>query len=181
MSAQMLGRLDAAVAAVPGLARHDRACGPRSTEVATLDDPLEVQRIHGDYHLGQVMRTHAGWVLLDFEGEPAVPLERRRAYFPALRDVAGMLRSLDYAARFQLAGHDDPERPARPPRDWARPQPGRVLRRLRPGGRHRSRQAWHPGARPHPGQGGLRSDVRGEKPALLAVRSRSSSIADGAA
>ena len=88
--------------------------------MATLTDPLEVQRIHGDYHLGQVMRTHAGWVLLDFEGEPAVPLERRRAFFPALRDVAGMLRSLDYAARFQLVGHENPEQARAAARDWAR-------------------------------------------------------------
>ena len=120
MSAQMLYRLDQAVAAVPGLARHDRALRTAFEDVATLSDPLEVQRIHGDYHLGQVMRTHAGWVLLDFEGEPAVPLERRRAYFPALRDVAGMLRSLDYAARFQLAGHENPEQVSAAARDWAR-------------------------------------------------------------
>jgi len=120
MSAHMLDRLDEAVAAVPGLARHDRAVRTAFAEVATLTDPLEVQRIHGDYHLGQVMRTYAGWVLLDFEGEPAVPLERRRAYFPALRDVAGMLRSLDYAARFQLAGHENPEQVRAAARDWAR-------------------------------------------------------------
>ena len=120
MSAQMLGRLDQAVAAVPGLARHDRALRTAFEEVATLTDPLEVQRIHGDYHLGQVMRTHTGWVLLDFEGEPAVPLERRRAYYPALRDVAGMLRSLDYAARFQLVGNDDADRIGAAARDWAR-------------------------------------------------------------
>jgi maltokinase len=119
MSAQMLDRLDRAVAAVPQLARHDRALRAAFEEVATLSDPLEVQRIHGDYHLGQVMRTHAGWVLLDFEGEPAVPLERRRACFPALRDVAGMLRSLDYAARFQLAGNDNAGLIA-VARDWAR-------------------------------------------------------------
>src|SRR5215813_12238904 len=97
MSAQMLDRLDRAIAAVPELARLDRALRTAFEEVATLTDPLEVQRIHGDYHLGQVMRTQTGWVLLDFEGEPAVPLEQRRARFPALRDVAGMLRSLDYA------------------------------------------------------------------------------------
>jgi maltokinase len=120
MSAQMLERLDRAAAAVPGLARHDRILRAAFEDVATLSDPLEVQRIHGDYHLGQVMRTHAGWVLLDFEGEPAVPLERRRACFPALRDVAGMLRSLDYAARFQLAGHENPGQVTAAARDWAR-------------------------------------------------------------
>ena len=79
-----------------------------------------MQRINGDYHQGQVMRTHAGWVLLDFEGEPAVPLKRRRDYYPALRDVAGMLRSLDYAAHFQLAGHEHPEQVSAAARDWAR-------------------------------------------------------------
>jgi maltokinase len=77
-----------------------------------------VQRIHGDYHLGQVMRTQTGWVLLDFEGEPAVPLAQRRARAPALRDVAGMLRSFDYAARHQLPGHDDSARVLAAARDW---------------------------------------------------------------
>ena len=120
MSAHMQDRLDEAIAAVPELARHDRALRTAFEEVATLTDPLEVQRIHGDYHLGQVMRTYGGWVLLDFEGEPTVPLERRRAYYPALRDVAGMLRSLDYAARFQLAGHENPEQVRAAARDWAR-------------------------------------------------------------
>jgi maltokinase len=67
-----------------------------------------------------VMRTHSGWVLLDFEGEPAIPLERRRGRFPALRDVAGMLRSLDYAARFQLAGLQDAGQATTAARDWAR-------------------------------------------------------------
>ena len=120
MSAQMLDRLGRAVAAVPELARHDRVLRAAFEEVATLTDPLEIQRIHGDYHLGQVMRTHSRWVLLDFEGEPAVPLERRRARFPALRDVAGMLRSLDYAARFQLAGLGDAGQATAAARDWAR-------------------------------------------------------------
>jgi maltokinase len=120
ISAQMLDRLDRAIAAVPELARLDRALRAAFEEVAALTDPLEVQRIHGDYHLGQVMRTQTGWVLLDFEGEPAVPLEQRRARFPALRDVAGMLRSLDYAARFQLAGHENTEQVMAAARDWAR-------------------------------------------------------------
>jgi len=120
MSAHMLERLDHALRAVPELGRHAPKLRAAFTDVATLTDPLEVQRIHGDYHLGQVMRTHAGWVLLDFEGEPAVPLEQRRARYPALRDVAGMLRSLDYAARFQLAGQQDEERAMAAARDWVR-------------------------------------------------------------
>jgi len=76
--------------------------------------------VHGDYHLGQVMRTQTGWVVLDFEGEPASPLAQRRARSSPLRDVAGMLRSFDYAARHQLLTH--PDRAALTPvaSDWVR-------------------------------------------------------------
>jgi maltokinase len=118
LAAQMRRRLDAAVAAVPELARHAGLLAEAFTELAGIDEPLTVQRIHGDYHLGQVIRTQAGWVLLDFEGEPVVPLAQRRARAPALRDVAGMLRSLDYAARHQLPGHADQERAHAAARDW---------------------------------------------------------------
>ncbi len=65
---------------------------------ALVDEPVLKIRVHGDYHLGQVLRAEGGFVIVDFEGEPARPLVARRAPECALKDVAGMLRSYAYAA-----------------------------------------------------------------------------------
>jgi maltose alpha-D-glucosyltransferase/alpha-amylase len=80
-----------------------RELGPRITEALTVLDALpstpEVIRAHGDYHLGQVLIAPDGFRIIDFEGEPALSPEERRAHRPALRDVASMLRSLDHVGR----------------------------------------------------------------------------------
>jgi maltokinase len=102
LAVQMKDRLAEACVAVPRLAPYADRLSAAFDAFGELREPLVVQRVHGDYHLGQVMRTETGWMLLDFEGEPAKPLEERRRPAHPLRDVAGMLRSYDYAARHLL-------------------------------------------------------------------------------
>jgi maltokinase len=107
LARRMTAQLDQAIAAIPDLAPQAGKLRDCFAELAGSAAPVRLQRIHGDYHLGQVLRTPGDWVALDFEGEPAAPLTERRALAPALRDVAGMLRSFDYAARHQLLGRPD--------------------------------------------------------------------------
>src|ERR1700733_15297991 len=120
LTERMYRKLDLAVAAVPELAKHVDMIGDAYSELAKLSGPFPVQRVHGDYHLGQVLRTETGWVVLDFEGEPAPPNAQRRARSSPLRDVAGMLRSFDYAARHQLIGHPGQAALSDAARDWGR-------------------------------------------------------------
>jgi maltokinase len=100
--AGMTERLDEAVHAVPALLPY--ASGLRSAYTALGDLAAEgrtwtAQRVHGDLHLGQCLRSPSGqWSLIDFEGEPARPMAERRLPQPPVRDIAGMLRSFDYAA-----------------------------------------------------------------------------------
>ncbi len=120
LTERMFRNLDRARAAVPELGRHAEMIGAAYSTLGKLKGPFPVQRVHGDYHLGQVLRTETGWVLLDFEGEPATPLAQRRARSSPLRDVAGMLRSFDYAARHQLIGHPDQAALSAVAHDWVR-------------------------------------------------------------
>lgn len=98
----MTERLEAAVQAVPALRPY--APGLHTAFEALADLSAEgctwtAQRIHGDLHLGQCLRSPSGeWSLIDFEGEPSKPLAERRMPQPPARDIAGMLRSFDYAA-----------------------------------------------------------------------------------
>ena len=94
----MTARLTAAVRAVPELAPHEEALRAVFGRVGDLGE-VATQRVHGDLHLGQTLRTSAGWKLVDFEGEPAKTLEERIRPDSVWRDVAGMLRSFDYAPR----------------------------------------------------------------------------------
>jgi maltokinase len=98
----MRERLEAALHVAPELADVSTAIGTAYDQFADSAADVTVQRIHGDLHLGQTLRTVKGWKIIDFEGEPAKTLAERTAVDSPLRDVAGMLRSFDYAAGVTL-------------------------------------------------------------------------------
>jgi maltokinase len=112
-------RLDAAIHVVPELAEHAAGLRARYDALTELTSPLPVQRVHGDLHLGQTLRTVKGWKIIDFEGEPAKPLEERIALDTPFRDVAGMLRSFDYAAGATLREFGTGEQLAHRAHEWS--------------------------------------------------------------
>ena len=138
MVGEVIGELDARLVdletALPGLPEETASLAREVLDRrGELTERLEAMRgmapsgmltrIHGDYHLGQVLVAQNDVYVIDFEGEPKRPLEERRAKSHGLRDVAGMLRSLDYAATAALrdrTGSGDAERAEARAAAWLR-------------------------------------------------------------
>jgi maltokinase len=107
LAARMRTRLAEAIAIVPQLGTVADQIAMVFNDLAGLGTVITAQRVHGDLHLAQLLRTQTGWMMVDFEGEPYRTALERSAWAHPLRDVAGMLRSFDYAARYLLISEED--------------------------------------------------------------------------
>lgn len=120
-SASIVGELGVtlvdAVKVVPELEERREALIELARKLAQVTPSGQKIRIHGDLHLGQTLRSGGQWLLIDFEGEPARSFAQRREKYSPLRDVAGMLRSFDYAdATVRIEGAPEGQR-VQPSRD----------------------------------------------------------------
>jgi maltokinase len=113
----MISGAEAVAGHVPSIALHLPEIRAAFRRADTSAATLTVQRIHGDLQLGQTLRTLTGWAIIDFEGEPSKSLAHRRAMHSPLRDVAGMMRSFDYAANHS-GGQSDSQHAYRA-HEWA--------------------------------------------------------------
>lgn len=111
-------RLREAVDELPELGTLAAGLSSAYDDLAGLSS-LSVQRVHGDLHLGQSLRTVDGWRIIDFEGEPAKPLGERTSLDAPVRDVAGMLRSFDYAAHSVIPPEEQDNQQAHRATEWA--------------------------------------------------------------
>lgn len=111
--ARFTARFDETAAIAPWLLSWRATALDAYAGVTSLDEPVAIQRVHGDLHLGQTLRTIGGWRLIDFEGEPTKSLSDRRRFDSPLRDVAAMLRSFDYAPHSVLLQTASTSAPAR--------------------------------------------------------------------
>ncbi|MEA2645381.1 MAG: maltokinase [Chloroflexota bacterium] len=147
---QMTGDLDALLAGHPDRLADLPVERLRAIvgAVGQLESGGTAVRLHGDLHLGQLVRTDSGWTVLDFEGEPDRPVGRRRERWSPLRDVAGMLRSFDYAAAVALV-------------DWStsRDTDWDHLRRFRDAWAEVNREAFWTAYTAETGAGGLLPDA----------------------
>jgi maltokinase len=113
-SASIVGELGVTIAEAsrqfPELESRRESLIEHAKRLAHVTPSGQKIRIHGDLHLGQVLRSEGDWLLFDFEGEPGRSFAQRREKYSPLRDVAGMLRSFDYAeATVQLEGQTSSE------------------------------------------------------------------------
>lgn len=102
----LLVRMREAIGAAPELEPYADAAAIALMKAGL---PTIMQRVHGDLHLGQALRTPEHWILIDFEGEPGQPIPERSRPDSPMRDVAGMMRSFDYAAHQLLVDRRDDE------------------------------------------------------------------------